>query len=112
MVPTEARPPWKSIHRAVLLLQSSRFNGLPVVDETNRLIGDFGRSNLFDCLLNDLSLDGPSDGHYIHEVVSLREDKAYESLSELPHWLSTSRVVQTIVVDMANRPIGILPQAG
>ncbi len=113
MVPTKARiHPWESIRRAVQLLKSSKFNGLPVVDESDRLIGYFGRSNLFDCLLHDPSLDRPIDGHYIHEVVSLREDKAYESLSELSHWLSTSRVGQTIVVDMANQPIGMLTQAG
>jgi len=113
MVPTKARiHPGESIRRAVQLLKSSKFNGLPVVDETDQLIGYFGRSNLFDCLLNDLDLDRPIDGYYIHEVVSLREDKAYESLSELSHWLSTCRVGQTIVVDMANQPIGMLTQAG
>lgn len=113
MVPTKARiHPEETIRRAVQLLKMAKFNGLPVVDETDQLIGYFGRSNLLDCLLNDLSLDSPIDGHYIREVVYLREDKAYESLSELSHWLSTCRVGQTIVVDMANQPIGMLTQAG
>jgi transcriptional regulator with PAS, ATPase and Fis domain len=113
MVPTEVRiRPGESIRRAIELLKSAKFNGVPVVDEAGKLIGYFGRSNLFDCLLQDLSLDAPIDGHYISEVVYLREDKAYDSLSELSLWLSSSRVGQTIVVNMDDEPIGMLTQAG
>ncbi len=113
MVPTSARiGPGESIRRAVELLKSSKFNGVPVVDDADRLIGYFGRSNLFDCLLNQVDLDAPIAGHYIREVVYLREDKAYDSLAELSHWLSTCRVGQTIVVDMNMVPIGMLTQAG
>jgi transcriptional regulator with PAS, ATPase and Fis domain len=113
MVPSEARVrPRETIRRAIEVLKSSKFNGIPVVDEAGQLIGYFGRSNLFNCLLSNVSLDAPIDGHYIKDVVYLREDKSYESLSELSFWLSTCRVGQTIVVDKTNKPIGMLTQAG
>lgn len=112
MVPTTARiRPGESIRRAVELMNSSRFNGIPVVDNSDRLIGYFGRSNLFHCLLDSIDLDSPIEGHYIRDVVFLREDKTYESLEEVSFWLSNSRVGQTIVVDMDGIPIGMLTQA-
>lgn len=104
--------PHDSIRHALELLKGSKLNGVPVVDGSGRLIGYFGRSSLFDCLLKDVSIDTPIEGYYIRDVVYLQEDKSYDTLEELSHWLQSSRVGQTVVVNRANEPIGVLTQAG
>ena len=112
MLPSEIRMrPGDSIRHALELLKGSKFNGVPVVDGSGQLIGYFGRSNLIDCLLKDVSLDSPIERHYIRDVVYLREDKSYDTLNELSHWLQSSRVGQTIVVNGLHEPIGVLTQA-
>lgn len=104
--------PRGTIRKAIELLKSSKLNGVPVVDEAGQLIGYFSRSNLFDCLLNDLSIDTAIDPYYIREVIYFREDKIFNDLAELSQWVHTSRVGQTLVVNMANEPIGMATQAG
>ncbi|MDD2736917.1 MAG: sigma 54-interacting transcriptional regulator [Desulfuromonadaceae bacterium] len=104
--------PQDSIRKAIELLRSSKLNGVPVVDDTGKLIGYFSRSNLFDCLLNGLSIDTAIDAYYLRKVVSFREDKIFTDLGELSQWVNTSPVGQTLVVNMANEPIGMATQAG
>lgn len=113
MLHTQVRlRPHDSIRMAVELFKRSKLHGIPVVDEAGQLIGLFTHSNLFGCLLNNLNIDTPIDQHYIREVAYFREDKAFNDLSELTHWLHTVRVGQTPVVNMTNEPIGVLTQAG
>lgn len=104
--------PQDSIRSAIELLKSSKLNGVPVVDDSGRLVGYFSRSNLFDCLLNNLSIDTPIDTYYIRDVIYFREDKVFKELGELSQWVRTSPVGQTLVVNMANEPIGMATQAG
>lgn len=104
--------PQDSIRKAIELLKSSKLNGVPVVDDSGRLIGYFSRSNLFDCLLNDLSIDTPIEAYYIRDVIYFREDKEFKELGELSQWVHTSPVGQTLVVNMENEPIGMATQAG
>jgi len=112
MLPTTIQMrPHDSIRRALELLKGSKFNGVPVVDGSGKLIGYFGRSNLFDCLLSDVSMNAPIDGHYIKDVVHLPEDQSYPTLEALTAWLQASRVGQTVVVNRQREPIGVLTQA-
>jgi transcriptional regulator with PAS, ATPase and Fis domain len=104
--------PRESIRTAVELLKLSKLNGVPVVDESGKLIGYFSRTNLFDCLLKDVSIETAIDEYYIREVVYLRGDKSYNDLGELSHWLQSCMVGQTIVVNMNDEPIGVATQAG
>lgn len=104
--------PQDSIRKAIELLKSSKLHGVPVVDEVGQLIGYFSNSTLFDCLLNDLSIDSAVEEYYIREVAYLREDKSFNDLEELTHWLHAVRVGQTPVINMANEPIGVITQAG
>lgn len=104
--------PQDSIRTAIELLRSSKLNGVPVVDDAGKLIGYFSRSNLYDCLLNGLSIDTAIDQYYLRKVVSFREDKIFSDLGELSQWVNTSPVGQTLVVNMANEPIGMATQAG
>jgi transcriptional regulator with PAS, ATPase and Fis domain len=104
--------PQDSIRTAIELLRSSKLNGVPVVDDTGKLTGYFSRSNLYDCLLNGLSIDTAIDPFYLRKVVSFREDKIFTDLGELSQWVNSSPVGQTLVVNMANEPIGMATQAG
>ncbi|MBI5485419.1 MAG: sigma 54-interacting transcriptional regulator [Deltaproteobacteria bacterium] len=103
--------PHDTIRTAVELLKSSRLNGIPVVDDAGQLIGYFSRSNLFDCLLNNLTLDTAISEYYIRKVIHFREDKVFHDLAELSNWVRTSPVGQTLVVNLANEPIGMATQA-
>jgi transcriptional regulator with PAS, ATPase and Fis domain len=112
MLPTRVRIRLgESLRRAVELLKESKLNGVPVVDGTGKLIGYFSRSNLFDCLLNDVNIETPIDAYYIREVVHLREDTSYQDLGELSAWLQSCKVGQTIVVNAGGEPIGVATQA-
>jgi len=104
--------PQDSIRKAIELLKSSKLHGVTVVDDVGQLIGYFSLSNLFDCLLNELSIDASIEKYYIREVAYIREDKSFNDLGELSDWLHARRVGQTPVVNMANEPIGVITQAG
>ncbi len=104
--------PQDSIRKAIELFKSSKLHGVPVVDEDGQLIGYFALSNLFNCLLKDLNIDTSIKKYYIREVAFFREDKKFNELGDLTHWLHTVRVGQTPVVNMANEPIGVITQAG
>ena len=101
-----------SIRTAVALLKLSKLNGVPVVDQAGKLIGYFSRSHLFDCLLNNIDIETPIDEYYLRDVVYLREDKSFQDLAEVTHWLQSCKVGQTIVVNMEGEPIGVATQAG
>jgi transcriptional regulator with PAS, ATPase and Fis domain len=112
MRPTRVRMrPGDSIRKAVELLKLSKLNGVPVVDDAGKLIGYFSRSHLFDCLLDEVSIDSPIEGFYLKDVVHLREDKTFQDLGEVARWLQSCKVGQTIVVNMAGEPIGVATQA-
>lgn len=103
--------PHDSIRNAVALLKGSKFSGVPVVDEAGKLIGFFSRSNLIDCLLDNVSIDTPIESYYIRNVVNLPEDTVFKGLEELSSWLQSSKVGQTVVVNEAHEPIGVATQA-
>ena len=103
--------PVDSIRTAVELLKESKLNGVPVVDEAGRLIGYFSRSQLFDCLLNEVDIRTPIEAYYLRDVVYLREDKSFQDLGEVTRWLQSCKVGQTVVVNMAGEPIGVATQA-
>lgn len=112
MLPTKVRMyPHDSIRTAISLLKSSKLNGIPVVDDAGKLIGFFSRSNLLDCLLQDISIDAAIDAYYIRDVVHLPEDTSFNGLDELTGWLQGCKVGQTVVVNKAREPIGIATQA-
>ncbi|WP_243372654.1 sigma-54-dependent Fis family transcriptional regulator [Geotalea sp. SG265] len=104
--------PGDTIRRAVELLQASRLNGVPVVDDQGKLIGYFSKSHLYECLLKGIDINAPIEPYYIREVVSACEDTSYDSLEALSKWLQSCRVGQTIVVNRDNEPIGVATQAG
>ncbi len=113
MLSTKVRMhPQDSIRSAIELLKGSKLNGIPVVDEAGKLIGFFSRSNLIDCLLNNISIDTAIDKYYIREVVHLPEDTSFNELEEISNWLHGSKVGQTVVVNSENEPIGVATQAG
>lgn len=104
--------PQNSIRLVVELLKRSNLHAIPVVDEAGKLIGLFTNSNLYECLLNDISLDTAIEQYYIREVDYFREDKTFNDIGELSHWLHSVRVGQTPVVNLANEPIGMVKQVG
>lgn len=103
--------PHSTIRQAVALFNNTKLHGIPIVGKNGEIIGIFTRSNLYQCLLHDVNIDSHLEQYYIREAVYFREDKTFKDLSELAHWLNTVQVGQTPVVDMNNRPIGVITQA-
>lgn len=111
MVPVSFKlSPSDTLRDAVRLFRHTRMKGFPVVDENDRFIGMFTRSNLYDCLLNGVDLDSPIEGHFLKEVIFFREDKEFRNLSELKKWLRSARIGQTPVIDLEGRPAGFITQ--
>lgn len=101
-----------TLREAVSKLRRTKLNSIPVIDDKGKLIGLFTRSTFYDCMLNDVSINAHIEPYYIREVVYFREDKRFADLVELTHWLRTVRVGNTFVVDMENRPIGVITAVG
>lgn len=100
--------PGSKIREAISILRDTRLGAIPIVDSSNRLIGMLTRSNLFDSLLNGVSIDDELFGHFITDVIYFKEDKSFNNLSELNQWLRKVPIGQTPVVDLEGHPIGFV----
>ncbi|HUW65820.1 MAG TPA: sigma 54-interacting transcriptional regulator [Spirochaetia bacterium] len=112
MVPvTQTVSPASTVRDALNGFRSTRLMGIPVVDRDGLLTGMFTRINLYDCLLRGAGLNDSIEPYYLREVISLPEDKNFNTPSELTRWLRNVSIGQTPLVDAAGRPSGMLTQA-
>lgn len=102
----------ETLREAASKLRTTKLNSIPVIDDKGKLIGLFTRSTFYDCMLNDVNIDAYIEQYYLRDVVYFREDKRFAHLAELNQWLRTVRVGNTFVVDMENRPIGVITAVG
>ncbi len=103
--------PGSTMRDALLAYRSTRLTGIPVINEDGILIGMFTRHNMYDCLLQGVSLDTSIEKYYLRDITFFREDKAFDNLTELIRWLRNSRIGQTPVIDLEGRPSGTITQA-
>jgi len=103
--------PQSSVREAVLAFRRTRLAGIPVINDEGLLIGIFTRSNLYECLLRENTLETSIAPYYLKDVMYFREDKTFHNLAELIMWLRNVRIGQTPVIDLTGRPVGIITQA-
>ncbi len=72
--------PEDSLLEAVRLLRNSQRDGLPVLDSDNTLAGVFTKTNLYDALMENKSLDQPVRGFYNKNVVKIKQDLTYDQV--------------------------------
>ncbi len=103
--------PDSTMKDALLAYRSARLTGIPVINKDGMLIGMFTRHNLYDCLLQGISLDTSIEKYYLRDIMYFREDKTFNNFTELIRWLRNPRIGQTPVIDPNGRPSGTITQA-
>ncbi|PLS06949.1 sigma-54-dependent Fis family transcriptional regulator [Neobacillus cucumis] len=93
--------PNQTLREAVTILQTYRIDGLPVVNELNRVVGLITRTRLMSCFLEGLSPDSPISNVMTKSVVTIEQNETITKAYELP-------VGRLPVVDVNGRLVGVL----
>lgn len=72
--------PEDSLADAIKLLRNSQRDGLPVLNSDSSLAGVFTKTNLYDALLDNNSLDLPVRDLYNRNVVKIKQDLTYDQV--------------------------------
>ncbi|MEH7177957.1 sigma 54-interacting transcriptional regulator [Neobacillus vireti] len=100
--------PNQTLHDAIFLMNKYRLNTLPVVDASEKLIGVFTRSVLYQQLLLNKEME-TSIGKFIKkDIGTISEDISVE---ELEKQIAVSEVGTGFVVDKTGKPIGVIDKA-
>ena len=93
--------PRQTLKEVVSILQTYRIDGLPVVDETNKVVGLITKSRLMTCFLEGLTPECPVADVMTRSVVTIEKNKSITAAYEIP-------VGRLPVVDETGRLVGIL----
>ncbi|WP_373889945.1 sigma 54-interacting transcriptional regulator [Neobacillus cucumis] len=93
--------PKQTLREAITIMQTYRIDGLPVVDETNRVVGIITRTKLMSCFLKGVSTDSFIEDVMTEYVVTIEQNEAITTAYE-------HTVGRLPVVDEAGRLVGIL----
>ncbi|MFC4767823.1 AMP-binding protein [Effusibacillus consociatus] len=96
--------PSDSLRTAIRYMKESKFEIIPVTDESQRLIGVFTRPILYQILLDGLSLETPIRSCMKRDAVALPFDTPYEDIGEI---VKDSKVGTGIVLDHDRRVMGL-----
>lgn len=96
--------PDNTLFEALLFMKNSKWNTVPVIDSTKKLIGVFTRSSLYQMLLADLHKNTPIKNFLIKEVGKIHEDTA---VADLDHILRESKVGTGIIINETGEPVGL-----
>ncbi len=96
--------PGDTLKKAVRLLRNSRRDGLPVLNKDGSLAGIFTKTNLYDALLKNRTLDEKVDLLYNHNVVKISVDLSY---SEVIDAVRKIPVGTGVVVDSDGAVVGL-----
>ncbi|MEH7118523.1 sigma 54-interacting transcriptional regulator [Neobacillus vireti] len=91
----------QTLREAITIMQTYRIDGLPVVDETNRVVGIITRTKLMSCFLEGISTDSLIEEVMTESVVTIEQNEAITTAYE-------HTVGRLPVVDEVGRLVGIL----
>jgi len=96
-----------SLRTVVEYYQEYKISTLPVVDESDNLIGVMPRKRLFKALLDGCSLDTPCDSYIVHNPVFITDDRTYDEYS-LVVQVTKSKVDYVAVLNSAGKVAGMI----
>jgi PAS domain S-box-containing protein len=96
--------PGDSLVKAIRLLRNSQRDGMPVLKEDGSLAGIFTKTNLYDALLNNSSLDQTVSAFYNRNVVKIDQDLTYNQVIDAVRRIP---VGTGVVVDKEDRVVGL-----
>lgn len=102
---TTCLTPGNTLTEALLFMKNAKWNTVPVIDSSKKLIGVFTRSSLYNMLLADLNKNTPILNYIIEEVGTILEETPVEGLDQI---LLDSRVGTGIVINSKKEPVGLL----
>lgn len=97
--------PGNTLFEALLFMKNAKWNTVPVIDSSKKLIGVFTRSSLYNMLLADLNKNTPILNYIIEDVGTIPVDTSVERLDQI---LLDSRVGTGIVINNRMEPVGLL----
>lgn len=93
-----------SLRTAIRYIKESRFDIIPVTDESRRLSGVFTRMTLYQMLLDGLPLDTPIGSYMKQDPVAYPLDTPYQEIEEI---VKDSKVGTGIVLDHDRQVLGL-----
>ena len=96
--------PGDSLKSATRLLRNSQRDGLPVLEEDGTLAGIFTKTNLYDALLQNSSLDQTVSAFYNRNVVKINKDLTYDDVIDAVRRIP---VGTGVVVDLEDKVVGL-----
>lgn len=97
--------PENTLYQAIEFMKKSKWNTIPVTDQSGKLIGVFTRSVLYRLLLMEKELSTPIGSFIKKDVGTVRIDKSYEQIEKL---IYKSEVGTVIVTNSEGQPIGMI----
>ena len=102
--PFKRLKPEDTIENGIKMLRLTKLDTLPVVDEDNRLIGVFTKSQAYDAILYGCSLQKTLKGHVITDALTVQSSWEYDRIVKQ---VKETRVGTGIVIDEHNKACGV-----
>ncbi|MCF6095296.1 sigma 54-interacting transcriptional regulator [Microaerobacter geothermalis] len=100
----ECLQPDHTLSHAIQFMMRTKWNTIPVTDQSGKLLGVFTRSILYQLILKQTPLHTPIREHMKKEAYCLPLDTPYEEIERV---VKTSKVGTGIVVDQERKVIGL-----
>ena len=96
--------PGDSLKSAIRMLRNSQRDGMPVLQEDGSLAGIFTKTNLYDALLKNSSLEQPVSSFFNRNVVKINKDLTYNEVIDTVRRIP---VGTGVVVDKEDKVVGL-----
>lgn len=93
--------PQQTLREAILIMQDNKIDGIPVINEEQRVIGLLTKSSIMDCFIKGISLDCPVSDFMTKSVITIGKKESIGKAFQYP-------VGRLPVVDEQEKLIGIL----
>ncbi|WP_307195043.1 sigma-54-dependent Fis family transcriptional regulator [Neobacillus niacini] len=97
--------PETSLIQTIKFMKKTKWNTVPVVNQSGKLIGVFTRSSLYNMLLLELDYSTPIENFIKNDIGTTNQHKELNNIEE---GISKSEVGTGIIVDDDRKPVGIL----
>lgn len=99
--------PEDSLRKVIEYYQQFKVNTLPVVNETEKLIGVFPKKRLYKALLEGADLETPCGTYMVEHPIFITVDRTYDEYSLVVR-VTKSKVDNVVVLDRSGRVAGMI----